>query len=103
MGTSLAVQWLWLYASNVGGVSSIPSKGTKILHEAQCSQKKKKKKEIKNQYIKLQKIEGGEDGRGWDAHHWLNGHEYEQTPGDSEGQRSLVWCSPWGCKELDMT
>ena len=38
---------------------------------------------------------------GW--HHQLNGHEFEQTPGDSEGQGSLVCCSPWGCKELDMT
>ena len=38
---------------------------------------------------------------GW--HHWLNGHEFEQTLGDSEGQGSLVCCSPWGHKELDMT
>ena len=38
---------------------------------------------------------------GW--HHWLNGHEFEQTPGNSEGQGRLVCCSPWGCKELDMT
>ena len=38
---------------------------------------------------------------GW--HHRLNGHEFEQTPGDGEGQRSLVCCSPWGHKELDMT
>ena len=29
-------------------------------------------------------------------HHWLNGHEFEQTPGDSEGQGSLACCSPWG-------
>ena len=36
-------------------------------------------------------------------HHWLNGHEFEQTPGDSEGQGSLVCCSPWGYKESDMT
>ena len=36
-------------------------------------------------------------------HHWLNGHEFEQTPRDSEGQGSLVCCSPWGCKELDTT
>ena len=35
--------------------------------------------------------------------HRLNGHESEQTPGDSEGQGSLVCCSPWGCKEPDMT
>ena len=34
---------------------------------------------------------------GW--HHWLNGHESEQTLGDSEGSR--VCCSPWGDKELD--
>ena len=36
-------------------------------------------------------------------HHWLNGHEFEQTPGDSEGQRNPVCCSSWGCKESDMT
>ena len=29
-------------------------------------------------------------------HHRLNGHEFEQTLGDSEGQGSLVCCSPWG-------
>ena len=33
----------------------------------------------------------------------LNGLESEQTPGDSEGQGSLVCCTPWGCKESDMT
>ena len=38
---------------------------------------------------------------GW--HHQLNGHEFEQTLGDSEGQGSLVCCCSWGCKELDMT
>ena len=38
---------------------------------------------------------------GW--HHRLNGHEFEQTLGDSEGQVSLVCYSPWGCKESDMT
>ena len=31
-------------------------------------------------------------------HHWLNGHDSEQTPGDSEGQGTLVCCSPWGHK-----
>ena len=38
---------------------------------------------------------------GW--HHQLNGHEFEQTPEDSEGQGGLVSCSPWGCKESDTT
>ena len=32
------------------------------------------------------------------CHHWLNGHEFEQTPGNSEGQGSLACCSPWGCR-----
>ena len=38
---------------------------------------------------------------GW--HHWLNGHEFEQAPGDDEGQGILVCCSLWGRKESDMT
>jgi len=38
---------------------------------------------------------------GW--HHRLNGHEFEQTPGDGEGQGSLACCSPWGHKESDTT
>ena len=38
---------------------------------------------------------------GW--HYLPNGHEFEQTPGDSEGQGSLVGYSPWGGKELDKT
>ena len=38
---------------------------------------------------------------GW--HYRLNGHEFEQTPGYSERQGSLVCCSPWGLKELDTT
>ena len=33
-------------------------------------------------------------------HHRLDGHEFEQTPGDSEGQESLACYSPWGHKEL---
>ena len=33
---------------------------------------------------------------GW--HHWLNGHEFEQTLGDVEGQGSLACYSPWGWK-----
>ena len=31
---------------------------------------------------------------GW--HHWFNEHEFEQTPGDREGQGSLACCSSWG-------
>ena len=57
--------------------------------------------------------DAGKDGRreekgttedemvGW--HHRLNGDEFEQAPGDGEGQGSLVSCSPWGCKDSDKT
>ena len=38
---------------------------------------------------------------GW--HHQLNGHDFEQAPGDGDGQGNLVCCSPWGRKVSDMT
>ena len=38
---------------------------------------------------------------GW--HHRHNGHEFKHTPGDNEGQGSLVCCDSWGCKDSDMT
>ena len=38
---------------------------------------------------------------GW--HHQLNEHEFEQAPGNGEGQGSLACCSLWGSKESDMT
>ena len=56
--------------------------------------------------LMLGKIEGRRRrGRwGWDG--WmasrLNGHEFEQAPGDGEGQGSLLCCSPWDHKESDM-
>ena len=59
----------------------------------------------KNKKLMLGKIEGrgkrGQQMVGW--HHQLNGHEFEQTLGDSEGQESLGHCSPWGGKESDTT
>ena len=42
-----------------------------------------------------------DDMVGW--HHRLNGHEFEYTPGVGDGQWVLACCSPWGCKESDMT
>ena len=54
--------------------------------------------------LMLGKIEGRrrteDEMIGW--HHQLNGHEFEQAPGDGEGQGSLV-CRPWGGKESDTT
>ena len=56
--------------------------------------------------LKLEKTEGRRR-RGWQRMRWLDGitntrHKFEQTPRDSEGQGSLVCCSPWGYKELDV-
>ena len=36
-------------------------------------------------------------------HHHLNGHEFEQTPGDNEGQGGLACCNPWGHTEFHTT
>ena len=49
------------------------------------------------------KAKGNRGGQGWDGwmHHRLNGHESEQTSGDSREQKSLVSYSPRGCRELD--
>ena len=38
---------------------------------------------------------------GW--HHRFDGREFEQAPGVGDGQGSLVYCSPWGHRESDMT
>ena len=50
----------------------------------------------------------GRRRRGWKDemvwwHHWLNGHEFERAQGDGERDGRMVCCSPWGCKEADMT
>ena len=36
-------------------------------------------------------------------HHWFDEHGFQQAPGAGDGQGGLVCCSPWGCKEWDMT
>ena len=52
-------------------------------------------------------IEGSEKGTTEDEmvrwNHQLNGHEFEQTLVVGDGQGGLACCSPWGCKESDMT
>ena len=53
--------------------------------------------------------DGGQEGKGMTEdemvgwHHRPNGHEFEQAPGVGDGQGGLACCSPWGCKESDMT
>ena len=60
----------------------------------------------RNRYRKQTDLWAWEKGEedemvGW--YHRLNGHEFEQTQGDGEGQGSLACCSPWGHKESGMT
>ena len=35
--------------------------------------------------------------------HRFDRHVFEQALGDGDGQGTLGWCSPWGCKESDAT
>ena len=57
--------------------------------------------------LMLGKIDGRR--RGQQRMRWLDGitisigHEFEQSLGVGDGQGSLACCSPWGCKQLDMT
>ena len=57
--------------------------------------------------LMLGRIGAGKKGKTEDEmvdwHRQLNGHEFEQTPGESDGQGSLMCCSPWGCKDSDTT
>ena len=56
--------------------------------------------------LMLGKIEGRRR-KGWQRmrwvgwYHWFNEREFEQTPGDGDGQESLAYCSPWSHKESD--
>ena len=61
--------------------------------------------------LKLRKVEGRRR-KEQQRIRWLDGitdsmdsnsTDFEQAPGDSEGQGSLVCCSSWGCKESEMT
>ena len=57
----------------------------------------------KENTLMLGKIEGRQRMRWLDGITEINGHESEQTPGNSEGQGSLACCSPRGYKEPDTT
>ena len=55
-----------------------------------------------------ERLKAGREGddRGWEmagCHHRLNEHEFEQAPGAGDGEESPACCSPWSCKESDMT
>ena len=73
-----------------------------LVHFRQCYRRDVQKKSLMLGKTMRRRRRGNSDEMvGW--HHQLNGHESEKIPGDGEGQGSLVYCSPWGCKESDMT
>ena len=67
--------------------------------------------DVKNWLIRKEPYAGKDLGKGnWatedemvGCHHWLNGHELEQTLGDCEGQGSLTCCGSWGYTQSDTT
>jgi len=50
--------------------------------------------DARNQRLRARR-QGAAEGEMVGSHHWLNGHEFEKTLGESEGQGGLVSCSPW--------
>ena len=86
MASSSTTSWQ-IDGENVETVTDFLFLGSKITVDGDCSH------EIKRRLLLGRKA----------RHHHLNGHEFKQTLGDNEGQGSTVCCSPWGCKESDMT
>ena len=82
----------------MGTITEFIILGSKITADGDCSHENKRHWE---------KLKAGGEGVteeemvGW--HHRLNGHEFEQAPGDGEGQGSLVCCNSWGRNESDTT
>ena len=74
--------------------------GKKVIYFLWCTHCIGKDPDAEKDWRQKEKRVTEDEMIGW--HHWLNGHEFEQTLGDSEGQGSLACCSPWGCKELDI-
>ena len=78
-----------------------------VIDSGRISRKRKKKLQFSKVFVgqkdwRQKEKETTEDEMvGW--HHQLSGHEFEQAPGDGEGQGSLACCSPGGCKEADTT
>ena len=82
-----------------------PLEGLTLKLKLQCFGHLMRSADSLGKTLMLGKIEGGRR-RGQQRMRWMNGiqfngHEFVQTLGDSEGQGSLVCCSPWGHKELN--
>ena len=88
MATHFSIHaWRILWTEEPGGLQSIASQSQTRLKRLSTHTKEKGATE--------------DTMVGW--HQQFNGHESEQTPGDSGGQGSLACYSPWGYKQSDMT
>ena len=86
---------LWMFTGKTDADTEAP---TLWLHEAK-SRLIGKDPDAGEDWVEEEKGATEDEMVGW--HHCLNGHESEQTQGDSEGQRSLECCDSWSCKESD--
>ena len=87
----------WIFIGRTDSEAETP-----ILWPPECEELTHLKRPWRWERLKMG-VEGmtGNEMVGW--HHWLDGHEFEQALGFSDGQESLACCSPWGCKESDTT
>ena len=87
--------WKILWTEEPGGLQSTGSQ--RVGHDWACTNHPDTRKD----WGQEEKGVTEDEMVGW--HHRLNGHEFEQSLGDGEGQGNLVFCSPLGHKEMDMT
>ena len=98
---------MWRVVQDVFGVPrwhSGEESGLSMPSYKLCGAAKKKREVGGSNYAQALYWRGGRQRMRWlDSINRLDGLEFEQTPGESGGEGSLECCSPWGCKELDMT
>ena len=94
-------RWNQLILKEINPESSL--KGLILKRKLQYFGHLMRRDDLLEETLMMGKIEGGrteDEMVGW--YYWLNGREFEQTPGDGDGQGSLELCGPW-CHRSDMT
>ena len=93
--------WCWGWGSNTLATwwceESTHWKKALMLEKIESRRQQLRRQQLKdNNWVPTEKGKIEDEMGTW--HHWLNGHEFEQTPGNGKGQESLVCCTPWGHK-----
>ena len=86
----------WIFIVRANAEAEAP-----ILWPVNGSQLFRKDTDVGKDWRQKQKRAAEDEVVGW--YHWLIDHEFEHTPGDSDGQRSLACSSPQICEEVDAT